>query len=762
MLRLSVALSIVFTLISVSSRVSAIEGGSIWPVKGSIDLSSGFGDLRSGRFHSGLDIRTGGKVGQPLLSPVDGYVWRVKMSYYGYGKGLYLKGDDGYLYVLAHLMDFVPKIRKPVQLAQVAAERYYVDLYFPPDSIRVEKGEHIGFTGKTGVGAPHLHFEKRTADNIPINPLAHGLSIKDNTKPVFRRLGIQLMDQSSLLGKGQRRIFVPLKRDAKTGVYVCDTIISMSSPFGLMADCFDLNRPGGMKRAVYSLSVLLDDKPFYQVTFDSLRFDFNEFSRLEYDYEEAVNHRKRVRNLFARRGNGFVGSKAHDSNGGIIGADGRLSDNLHTLRIIAKDEAGNQAEAQIDFVWIGSGQVFHLDSIVNPEPARTQFYLTANPVLKKINLDSLRVFRTRQEQWYSVSRGSLIDAGNSQFIYEYYNNDYRTACLRIAVFHSGNSLIEDRIFNGIQHGSGKRIDFEYEVMDDGIRVSLSGKELQANYARVELYYRDSLLGIEYPRLFHMSQHYGIIPPKPEYARIDRFGYCFGRDTTITSQKSDPVDIRLVGIKETEDIDIDGLLTLHLGKKYFYKPRYLEFKVSAVPQSNLLKLNSLLYQILPEAFVCREDFKMTLKLRTRNEFNKRSGICWLDKEEDKWVWLDNSFDNHVLTAWSSGGGSFSSVFDYEAPLIRRLNIRNGSSMTRVRPKIGFYVEDTLSGVYDDEDIRIELDGKWLIPEYDPEDSLVIAIPREDLAPGKHHLGIILTDRAGNKTEQYLQFTVKKKR
>ena len=54
---------------------------AMWPLKREIDLSSGFGDFRQKRFHAGLDIRTGGKIGDEIFSPVDGYVWRVRTSY---------------------------------------------------------------------------------------------------------------------------------------------------------------------------------------------------------------------------------------------------------------------------------------------------------------------------------------------------------------------------------------------------------------------------------------------------------------------------------------------------------------------------------------------------------------------------------------------------------------------------------------------------------------------------------------------------------
>ncbi|MGH8016252.1 MAG: M23 family peptidase, partial [Candidatus Zixiibacteriota bacterium] len=56
-----------------------------WPVKREIDIASGFGDYRNGRFHAGVDIRTGGVIGEAVYAPVDGYVWRIRTNFEGYG-----------------------------------------------------------------------------------------------------------------------------------------------------------------------------------------------------------------------------------------------------------------------------------------------------------------------------------------------------------------------------------------------------------------------------------------------------------------------------------------------------------------------------------------------------------------------------------------------------------------------------------------------------------------------------------------------------
>ena len=170
---------------------------------GNIDLSNGFGDYRDGRFHTGLDLRTGGAVGLPVYSPVDGYIWRLKMSYVGYGKGLYVKGADGFVYVFGHLSAFAPAIDTVVKRAQYRTERYAVDLILPSDSLPVKQGSIIAYSGESGAGAPHLHFEKRLTDEYPLNPLTHGFSLPDKVRPTLSRVGFQQVDDHSLFEKGQ-------------------------------------------------------------------------------------------------------------------------------------------------------------------------------------------------------------------------------------------------------------------------------------------------------------------------------------------------------------------------------------------------------------------------------------------------------------------------------------------------------------------------------------------------------------------------------
>ena len=82
----------------------------IAPLNIPLILSGNFGEFRGSHFHTGIDLKTQGKEGFPVLAAADGKVKRVKVSPWGYGNALYLEHSDGSQTVYAHLQKFAPEI----------------------------------------------------------------------------------------------------------------------------------------------------------------------------------------------------------------------------------------------------------------------------------------------------------------------------------------------------------------------------------------------------------------------------------------------------------------------------------------------------------------------------------------------------------------------------------------------------------------------------------------------------------------------------
>ena len=80
------------------------------PLEIPLVLSGTFGELRSNHFHSGLDIKTEGREGLNVVASAAGYVSRIKIAHWGYGKAIYITHPNGYTSVYAHLKKFNKRI----------------------------------------------------------------------------------------------------------------------------------------------------------------------------------------------------------------------------------------------------------------------------------------------------------------------------------------------------------------------------------------------------------------------------------------------------------------------------------------------------------------------------------------------------------------------------------------------------------------------------------------------------------------------------
>lgn len=70
------------------------------PLDVPIVLAGTFGELRSNHFHSGVDIKTQGHEGLTVHAIGDGYISRIKIQHYGFGKALYVTHPNGYISVM--------------------------------------------------------------------------------------------------------------------------------------------------------------------------------------------------------------------------------------------------------------------------------------------------------------------------------------------------------------------------------------------------------------------------------------------------------------------------------------------------------------------------------------------------------------------------------------------------------------------------------------------------------------------------------------
>ncbi|NBC65559.1 MAG: peptidoglycan DD-metalloendopeptidase family protein, partial [Bacteroidetes bacterium] len=205
-----------------------------WPTDATNQISSTFGETRSAHLHAGLDIRTWGQEGYKVFATRDGIIYRIGTGPHGYGNVLYMKHNDGSYSVYAHLNRFEPNLQAYTDSIRIKDYSFVINEVIEEDSLFYEKGELIAFTGSSGVGPPHLHFEIRNKDNEPVNPLLTNLSVRDNLPPVFRQLGIEFLNPINLNHEG-----FEIKNARRNGSDYDFGEITVNQPVGLSINIHD-------------------------------------------------------------------------------------------------------------------------------------------------------------------------------------------------------------------------------------------------------------------------------------------------------------------------------------------------------------------------------------------------------------------------------------------------------------------------------------------------------------------------------------------
>lgn len=150
MTRYNILIFIILTTYKLIAQEAIPSKKYIDPMDIPIELSGNFMEPRSNHFHSGLDIRTGGVEGVPVRAVADGWVSRIKISPWGYGKAVYIEHNDGRTSVYGHLSELKGAIAEACTDAQYRAKDFSIDIAPEKNSLPLKQGEVFALSGNSG------------------------------------------------------------------------------------------------------------------------------------------------------------------------------------------------------------------------------------------------------------------------------------------------------------------------------------------------------------------------------------------------------------------------------------------------------------------------------------------------------------------------------------------------------------------------------------------------------------------------------------
>lgn len=294
--------AITFAALLAAQTTASPEASSLLlPLRIPPILTSSFCEYRPLRFHAGIDFSTGGRNGLPIQAIADGYAWRVRVSPFGYGKVLYFRLNDGGVAVFAHLSRFSPRVEELLRRKQIGNEQYTADYFLEPGDAPATRGEVIAYSGDTGAGPSHLHFEMRTERNFAINPLLHGYSFADRMPPRVSAIAFVPLDAHARIDGKPESVRTALV--FRGGVWTIARVPRLWGRIGIVVAASDRVQQSGRVVGVFGTALSIDGREVFRREYDNLEMDVQ--NHAQFDRAFAVNGvtRGRYYNLFKLPGN---------------------------------------------------------------------------------------------------------------------------------------------------------------------------------------------------------------------------------------------------------------------------------------------------------------------------------------------------------------------------------------------------------------------------------------------------------------------------
>ena len=805
---------LIFSLLILPVTVRAQD--YLWPTDASPYMTSAFGESRPRRFHAAIDVKTWNQTGYKTFAVRSGYIERMSISPFGYGRALYLRLDTGETAVYAHLEKFIEKWQAIAEQEQERVGRYRFDKYFSPGTLPVQKGEIIGYTGQSGIGVPHLHFELRDARNRPLNPFLRGFKIADAIPPIITNLAVSPLAPGAMVNGD----FLPivLRPFRQNGKWRIAETVHISGKVGVALEAYDQADGVENRFAIYRLQLFVDDSLQFQTQYD--RFDYSQNKLIELDRDFLLERRSLgdFHRLYRIAGNslGFYSQLNHFDGALMCAPDDdsnfendaplagsrqyqmlqTLNWGQHRLRIVVADFYGNEAVLEADLL---VGPAFTLTpQIADRQFNRLQISSLQAPAARKIQkLETsaatingrtiVSPWRSIAAQWktpnstikstgfpgHSPSTDSLSNKTDSVLAVEINapasQNDSRLELTTggaqlirlVAVDQFGLRSYPTYILNSPDRKSAMPllIDVEKDFYPNYLRLLIRANQPLASAPALKFFNGRKIF--QTPGIPQQPHRYIASVPLAEIAGAsvqfevaaeNLFGQLEVWQEWFVNALVQPGRAR-------SWFAPDARMRVAFSEESVYWPLYGRVKIDTLTRIVDPRVIGPIYRVEPQDVALNEGATVTISYPDTVSPPRQIGVCY--RHRNDWVFIDNNVNpaNHTVSARVFSLEDFAIIRDSEPP---RLNIRwpyQGAVIRDHRPLIIVDVNDSTSGFESERSIELRLNGRLLIAEYDPEREIMQYKSRQDLLPGVYKLTARAEDRCGNVARQEAEFTVR---
>jgi len=715
----------------------------LWPTDASHYMTSSFCEYRPAHYHSAIDIKTWNREGYPVYAVDDGRLYKVRVSPFGYGKAVYIKLKDGRLAVYGHLQKFNPKIERAIRKLQIKRKRYSV--IFTPKHWPLKRGQIIGYSGQTGIGVPHLHFEIRADEAHPLNPLRFYREIKDHIRPRLQSLLVVPQNERARVNHSFMAQTIPLINRGK-GQYELARPIYAAGRIGLALRGYDQADGVYNKFSFYRVELFVNRQPRFHIQYDTLNFYLTRQVDVEIYYPFKADSGQVFHKLYIEPYNRLPFYDRRLGNG-LIAAG---KDTIH-FEITASDFFGNTSTVR--GVILPAWEPLVETSFIKRLPGFVLLQLLLPSRLQSL---AFAFGDGRNDRWRTADYFEILQrrfsSQRQEMLVRLPLSAPQDSILQVTLGRKGFS--DYRTLFTLQDAADSAVTLKTQMMAKALLFIVQPAR-QLPQMRLEIRTGGQTLQ---PKLFVAPD--ALQAPLPARALKNDTLQAVLKSGDVALADTTLIVHRFLPGKAKEFSFFNDTLKVGAASAGLYDTLLFTVNKSALDSALRIKYaaSGSQYTVRSAAAAFRKSAHLSLSVPRVRVYWRQLGIGKLNGKR-RISFIGGHVDSlaGTILARVKRFGSFCVLADTVPPQVSVIQPQAQASLSALK-LIRFSAEDTLSGIGTERNLKIEVDGRFVIPEWDPERDIISGRPHWRVAKGEHDVLIEVRDQAGNRTQKRFKIFV----